>query len=536
MKKLTSLFLAMVMIFALIPSVFAEGGDGEVTKYVYNFKANSEDFGVVVVDTKNEDGTYKFGSYSTNNEYTRSRWHFHEINDTAKNSSKYKDNGNGSFSTAGLRLNDANGSLVALIIKVPEAGTYTVDYTIQVNSDYSSQGGLFIFPTGTELSTIESGTMATSEHIYAQTDHTDTAGAEGKFKSYTSEKKLVVDKNDQEFILVWKKMGGKNKATDLTNITLTKAEESPEYVSAFTPSDTVEGSIPAKADVLPLAYATDGENIAPANIKATDNENGTYTVTTDAEVNGYTFRYWAKGLESKDRKRIVSFVNEFTYTPSNENNYLIAVYDKAGTTPATTEYYNANGQRIAWKEGDPMPYMAGYGEASGWKEAIYGIKEAIYGEPIKYDITIGDAEPVKFAWGEPVPCVAEKRDGYVFWGWKKTVNNVDAGIVSTDANYTFYAWEDCNITPVYKEAAPVFGGEKRRIILGTFTLGGKNAVMAEFFGFDEALERGITISGTDYAMTNKNADQFTIVDDDNKGNISGYAILADGTKLIYNLK
>ncbi len=318
-------------------------------------------------------------------------------------------------------------------------------------------------------------------------------------------------------------------------VTAPAPAESPEYVSAFTPSDTVESSTPANADVIPLAYATGGGTIAPANIEAEDNENGTYTVKTDAEVNGYTFRYWARGLQSKDRKRIVSFANEFTYTPSNEKNYLIAVYDKAGTIPATTEYYNANGQRIDWKEGDPMPYMAGYGEASGWKEPVYGIKEAIYGEPIKYNITIGDAEPVKYAWGDPVPCVAEDKEGYVFWGWKKTVNNVDAGIVSADKNYTFYAWEDCTVTPVYKEVAPVFEGEKKRIILGTFMLGGKTAVMAEFFGFDNALERGITIDGTDYAMTNKNADQFTIVDDDNKGNISGYAILANGVKYIYNL-
>ncbi|MBE6964798.1 MAG: hypothetical protein E7441_02040 [Ruminococcaceae bacterium] len=324
----------------------------------------------------------------------------------------------------------------------------------------------------------------------------------------------------------------------LSGIKLVKTEEkpteSPEYVSAFTPSATVENSTPANADVIPLAYATDGTDIKPTNIKATGDENGTYIVTTDAEVGGYTFRYWARGLESKDRKRIVSFANEFTYTPSNEKNYLIAVYDKAGTTAAATEYYNANGQKLA--NGDELPYMAGYGQATGWKEPVYGIKEAIYSEPIKYEITIGDAEPVEYAWGTPVECPEPTEpEGQEFWGWKKTVNDVDVGIVSTDPNYTFYAWESCTVTPVYKEAAPVFDGEKRRIILGTFLLGGKTAVMAEFFGFDNVLERGITIDGTDYAMTNKNADQFTIVDDDNKGNISGYAILEGGLKLIYNL-
>jgi len=311
-------------------------------------------------------------------------------------------------------------------------------------------------------------------------------------------------------------------------------EETEAYVNAFTPSSTVENSTPANADVIPLAYATDGSDIAPANIEATDNGNGTYAVATDAEVNGYKFRYWAKGLESKDRKRIVSFANEFTYTPSNEKNYLIAVYDKAGTA-ATTEYYNANGQLIQNADDSTKVYMAGYGESTGWKEPVYGIKEAIYGEPLKYNITTGNAEPVEYAWGTPVVCPEQTApEGQEFWGWKKTVNNVDVGIVSTDPEYTFYAWETCTVTPVFGVGTPVFGGEKRRIILGTFLLGGKTAVMAEFFGFDDAVERGITIDGTDYAMTNKNAKQFTIVDDDSKGNISGYAILANGTKYIYN--
>lgn len=331
------------------------------------------------------------------------------------------------------------------------------------------------------------------------------------------------------------------KSGSITVTVTSPAEEpeaTPDYEAAFGENayTTATGITFNGLDVHALAYATDGSDIAPTNIKATDNKNGTYTVTTDAEVNGYTFRYWAKGLQSKERKRIVSFNANFTYTPSNENNYLIAVYDKEGTISAATEYYNANGQRIDWKEGDLMPYMAGYGQASGWKEPVYGIKEAIYGEPIKYNITIGDAEPVEYAWGTPVECPEPKApEGQTFWGWKKTVNDVDVGIVSTDRDYTFYAWESCTVTPVFGVGTPVFDGEKRRIILGTFTLGDKTAVMAEFFGFDNAFERGITIDGTDYAMTNKNAKQFTIVDDNNKGNISGYAILEGGVKYIYNL-
>lgn len=83
----------------------------------------------------------------------------------------------------------------------------------------------------------------------------------------------------------------------------------------------------------------------------------------------------------------------------------------------------------------------------------------------------------------------------------------------------------------------MFDGKKKRIILGTFTLGGEEAIMAEFIGFDEADEKGIILSTTEgysqeIAMTSDN-NQFTVVNDENKSGISGYAIL-DGIKYVYD--
>ena len=60
MKKLTSLFLVAVMIFALIPSVFAEGGDGEVTEYVYD----------VGYDMYNNSNNIELGYEKTSNKWS----------------------------------------------------------------------------------------------------------------------------------------------------------------------------------------------------------------------------------------------------------------------------------------------------------------------------------------------------------------------------------------------------------------------------------------------------------------------------------
>lgn len=524
MKKIISIILAAAMMLSLIPSVFATGEEEKTIEIVYNFE------GKFLADGKYAD--LKFDNW----EYAG----IYDNRDTiSTGSGGIRSNSSGNIRVKG-NISTTDDYWIAFKLKIDNEADCSMKIKVAVADKYAyARIDAYIFKTDT-VSAVENG-INDKNRLSASGLTANGTAEELTFETgeQLSDGKMHFEPG--EYYFVFRPVStdeGKNISwvtlyTLTLNGTVVEPEETEAYVNAFTPSSTVENSTPANADVIPLAYATDGTDIKPTNINATGDENGTYIVTTDAEINGYTFRYWARGLESKDRKRIVSFANEFTYTPSNEKNYLIAVYDKAGTA-AATEYYNANGQKLV--NGDELPYMAGYGQATGWKEPVYGIKEAIYGEPIKYEITIGDAEAVEYAWGTPVVCPKQTAPaGQEFWGWKKTINDVDVGIVSTDPEYTFYAWETCTVTPVFGVGTPVFDGEKRRIILGTFTLGGKNAVMAEFFGFDNALERGITINGTDYAMTNKNADQFTIVDDDNEGNISGYAILANGVKYIYNL-
>jgi len=310
-----------------------------------------------------------------------------------------------------------------------------------------------------------------------------------------------------------------------------------EYEDAFGENtyEVVE-NVNVNPEVSAVAYA-DGMAHSGANTGAVKNADGTYAVTTEKEVGDYTFRYWVRGLENNasGNKRIVSLENNFTYAPQKgDKNWLIAVYTKNGT--ATTEYFNANGQFIP---NGTLPVMPGYGKATGWKDHGNGIKEAIYGDVQSYLITV-NGEEKSYNYGEAVPCTASaEKNGQHFLGWtKKRDGETEAELVSAEQNYTFYAWEKCTVQAVYADDKPVFTGEKRKILVDTFSLEGETAVMAEFIGFDNAVERGITLGSKDYTMTSKTAKQFTIINDVNASmaEISGYAILADGTKLVYNLK
>ncbi|MBR2180317.1 MAG: hypothetical protein IJ949_00340, partial [Oscillospiraceae bacterium] len=327
------------------------------------------------------------------------------------------------------------------------------------------------------------------------------------------------------------------------NYTATKTVRvyQPEYVEAFGEEAYTKASVAVSPSATASIVALDGSELE-ATIKEPvyDEKTGTYSVSAPETIGDYNFRYWIKGLELK--KQIVSLDNDITaYTPHNGPNYLIAVYDKAETTSAETEFYNANGQKL--ENGDTLPYMAGYGQAKGWIDHKNGVKEAYYGEPNTFTITVDDARSeeskvLKPKYGELVKCETAAVSGETFIGWFKTVNGKEE-LVGTDMTYSFYAWENCTVTARHLGAVNEFVKPSdmiaRRILLGTFDIGnGEQAIMAEFIGFDNAVERGITIGTKDYAMTQKDASQFTIINDvDTGATISGYAILAGGIKYIY---
>ena len=105
----------------------------------------------------------------------------------------------------------------------------------------------------------------------------------------------------------------------------------------------------------------------------------------------------------------------------------------------------------------------------------------------------------------------------------------DGEVVSTSESYIFNAWKACSVEAVFGDAAPTLGKAMRKIILDSFYAGSESAVMAEFIGFSDALEKGIMFGNKKVAMTTDKT-QFSVIDDVD-GEICGYAIIRDGGEL-----
>ncbi|MBQ2742358.1 MAG: hypothetical protein IJF32_06085, partial [Oscillospiraceae bacterium] len=264
---------------------------------------------------------------------------------------------------------------------------------------------------------------------------------------------------------------------------------------------------------------------------------GTEVTVTAPDKPGYSFLYWAKGLT--DKKVIVSDKKSYTFTAVRENNSLIAVYT-SDTAEADVEFYNGNFQLLdatldAENKLPPLPTegIAGYGEATHW-ELFGDDKEYAPGEVIspsgkmifvaqydelEKDIKVTVNGNVKMcSYGELVTETAPARSGSdVFNYWLR-----DGQIVGFGNTYNFYAYEDCELTAVYKEYEPI-NKTLRKIILDTMEDG---RLMAEFIGFGDAAEKGIMIGSKKIAMTTASS-QFALYNDEN-GDVVGYAVDKSG--------
>ena len=196
-----------------------------------------------------------------------------------------------------------------------------------------------------------------------------------------------------------------------------------------------------------------------------------------------------------------------------------------------------------------LPSMTGYGTASAWVQYGTGAEfeagqdaptenlmfVAKYADPTttyKIDVVDGTGEG-SYTYGTEVICDATVPEGKVFKCWTKTVGEVTR-IISLDEKYTFNVWEACTLTAVIVDEEPVFTGNTFSIILSTMAeaVDGNTAYIAEFVGLRDAVEKGIVFGNKRVAMTT-DAAQFTVVDDIGNVDVTGYAILSDGT-VIYD--
>lgn len=269
-------------------------------------------------------------------------------------------------------------------------------------------------------------------------------------------------------------------------------------------------------------------SVNDADIDSVKNSNGTHTITApETNGEGKNFLYWAKGLTAQ--KKIISFSNVLSdYVPDAKYaNYLIAVYE--GEEPKASEYYNANGQLVGTKTEPDLPSMAGYGEAKEWKQfGETNIHVAQYELEVpekNIAITVNNGTGTgTYAYGDTVSCTANGSG--TFKCWTKSDINGETEIVSCDETYIFKAWEGCTVTAIYEDYT--YKGNTAKIIIDSFIAGAETGVMAEFIGFDSAVEKGIMFTDsnknvTRIAMTTKD-NQFTVIADKN-GTYNGYAIV-----------
>ncbi|MBE6911019.1 MAG: hypothetical protein E7473_00665 [Ruminococcaceae bacterium] len=456
----------------------------------------------------------------------------------------------------------AEGTLVASLILDIKAGTYmpTLEY-ITLPTGYLTD--IYLTKRLETDNFVQYGQNAGDAKLASRANALTDAEKLGTIDMYSSSEKTakkVLKKinipEDGEYLLIFRAISanpnmsegekhvyGEMKQLKLTPVAMYAEDE--ELKGAFDYIEEYFTTTPFSTATVNTFTAKLGESADKDNAVITSktvNLGETYTVNAPAAEEGYKFLYWAKGM-STDKKQIVSYNESYSFIPTVENTYLIAVYEPISGEDDVNkaEFYNANGQLIATLTesgtAPALPEMAGYNEATGW--ALYGTNEVIAaGDSVEvsgvkvYVAKFGTPKTVKVngedvKYGDKVSFTAAPAVGEIFKAWKK--NGV---IVSTAETYEFYAWKDCDVSAVYSTDNYLFTGKVLKILVDTFSAGDKTAVMAEFIGFEGAVEKGIMLGNKRYAMTT-GASQFTIVNDVEETEIKGYAIFKDGT-IVYD--
>ncbi len=224
-------------------------------------------------------------------------------------------------------------------------------------------------------------------------------------------------------------------AKDLADAAFT-ATADPDYV----PSNSA--SIAAYA----LCGAETPESLSTPSVNYGETCELEAPLTKEVGDKTYNFLYWARGLTASSNRKIVSTDNNFTYRPHEGTNYLIAVYEEEDLSENKVQFFNANGQLLTDVALDAegklpaAPYMAGHGEATGWKihqadgnGKVYEAGEAApesgtrifvaqYDDPSE-DITISiNGVPDTYTYGDPVECKIDEAKKDTFSYWEKTIN------------------------------------------------------------------------------------------------------------------
>ena len=520
-KRLLSIILAITVIATLLPAMALSAGaeNTAATEYTYNFGTDS---GVSSNTPVTEVTIYV--STGSKWKYATNVWDSN--NNTIGNTVKKSD-----IKSGYMRVKTAAvGSWLALKMEVEESGWYEIQFSSYRREGYGGIGDVYLLPTGNidDSSAKIEAALSGSDVITVAKDvkYCDISSGSGP----KNEASVVSELTAEEYYIVFKVTGQDSAITNEAlymypaSLTLTPLTAQEKADAAFITDDNKEENISYTASDL-KGLTIDGDVI-----DGEPNGDGSYNLTAPEENKaGYEFVYWAKGNVAK--KRILLYqTNELkNYVPDESGvTYLIPVYEDM--LPTTDEYYNANGQLIPDAKDSDRPYMAGYGNASGWNRYgntnIYVAEYNNKTQPDDVTVTVANGTgTATVPYGDPVICTADESTYGTFRWWQKEVNGVSE-IVSVDESYSFLAYENCEVTAVYGDSG-VSLTNPTKIIIDTF---GENSVMAEFIGFgNNVVEKGIMWNNNKIAMTAP-GNQFTVTADKVGTNtFVGYAIVGNAT-------
>ncbi len=566
MKKLLSIILALTMVIALVPSVFAEDTDG----LEYNF--NRSVCGLTASSIRVQDTEtsiwYAPSAFSDIDTTKSAQWRVGGLANVNSGSCaigssslivRAYENSANKPSTMSVALNVTTSGWVKTNINFnkykasyhKDYDGYTADIWLVKMSDTPDLSSKSLIDLN-KLKEIVNGLDTDSNAKYLgqiNTDLEDTA--DGDSEKDISQDLKAVELTSGEYQLIINAVSEDElnpntaRRAEINSFTLTPIPEDPISEDEF---DAVEDTTTITSyevkTVSAVAY-TVGTDAQDSNItvEAKENADGTYTLNAPTHE-GYNFLYWKKGLTNK--KDVITYKpTDFVYAPTaGENNYVIAVYEKIGESTANkAEFYNANGQFIkstdgAFPEGEEIPSMAGYGDATGWQcytdGKTYELTDSVTPDGIMlfvadYEDTLDtvNVNGTGVPYGTEMSFTATPVTGKTFKCWTRTDEDGNTEIVSIEENYKFRAYENCTITEVDTEGTVVLPANTRKIVLDTFSAGNATALMAEFIGLknDTVVEKGIMFGNNRIAMKSTGT-QFTIIPDET-GTYKGYAIVKE---------
>ena len=223
MKRILSIILVVAMCISILPAVSTSAAETSTTSYVYDFCRTASESTTLIEQLNTYDA--KSDTY----DITGRNWHYLSQSSGNWTSIKYWTQG---FISAATEA----GAWFAIVIRVPESGTYSVNIGSSIYSGYRT-GNVYILPK-------ENATEAdytSTDNIYAQINYTTSSHA-----NILSEKTLLAESDNQEFIVVFKTTTEGATTIVPKNITLERVSSVEEFNFAITGSD---GSSLAKSAV-----------------------------------------------------------------------------------------------------------------------------------------------------------------------------------------------------------------------------------------------------------------------------------------------